>query len=74
MFATLASLYAALQGYKTIIGMGLAFACALWQVFVGPLPVVDAKEFAVVSTALGVVLRFLTKTPVGQKQPAPPSL
>lgn len=56
-----------MQGYRTIIAFVIAFACALWQYFVGPLPVVDPQQFGVAVTIIGLVMRFLTKTPVGQK-------
>lgn len=58
---------ATLQGYKTIIAFTLAFACALWQVMVGPLPDIDPKQFGLAVTVVGLVMRFLTKTPVGKK-------
>lgn len=58
---------AALAGYKTVIAFSLAFACALWQYFVGPLPAVDAQQFGLAVTIVGLALRFVTKSPVGQK-------
>lgn len=56
-----------LQGYRTVIGFSIALACALWQTFVGPLPVLDPSQFATIVTIFGLVMRFATKTPVGQK-------
>ena len=60
---------AALQGYKTVIAMGIALAAALYQQFVGPLPVVDQNLWNILVPVVGIGLRAVTKTPLGVKAP-----
>ncbi len=56
-----------MNGYKTLITMAVALAVALYQYYAGPLPAVDPKVFNIAVPIVGIVLRFLTTTPVGGK-------
>jgi hypothetical protein len=60
-----------LQGYKTLIAMGLALGVGLYQNFAGPLPEVDPNIMAVAVPTVAIILRFLTKGPVGEKVEPP---
>jgi len=60
---------AALQGYKTVIAMGIALAAALYQQFVGPLPAIDPQLWNILVPVAGIGLRMVTKTPLGVKAP-----
>lgn len=57
-----------MTGFKTITTMGVALAVALYQHYVAPIPAVDPELWAIAVPAMGLVLRFLTKTPVFNKE------
>jgi len=60
-------MFQAVQGYKTVIAMGLALIVALWQTFVGPLPEIDPKLWNIAVPVVGLALRFATKSAVFEK-------
>ena len=57
-----------LEGYKTFIVMGFALLVGLVQHFNGPLPEIDPDLWAMALAVAGIVLRFMTKTPVFKKE------
>ena len=57
-----------LTGKKTYIVMGASLVVALFQHFYADIPAVDPELWNIVLPVVGLVLRYVTKTPaVGSK-------